>query len=306
MRNRIGQRTSVAIGLVTMLSLLVLLPAAAGGAPGAAGTADLSLKKTDSPDPVAAGGALTYTIRVANAGPDGATGVVATDNLPKGVSFVSATPTQGSCAASANKRKVTCALGSIGVTVGPNYTPSGPVYIPGVASITIQVVAPSAAGTITNSATVGGAQKDPNPKNNTATATTRVIEAKVPPKPRAATCHGQRVTILGTSGADFLRGTAGRDVVSARAGNDRISTLGGSDLICAGRGNDRIKSGGGADKVFAGPGADRLFGGGGGDVLKGSRGRDLIRGGRGRDLIVGGSGLDRCFGGPGLDIVRGC
>ena len=241
------------------------------------GSADLSLTKTDSPDPVAAGGALTYTIKVANAGPDAATGVVVTDDLPKGVSFVSAIPTQRSCTVSANKRKVTCALGTIGVTVGPNYTPSGPVYIPGVASIAIQVTAPSKAGTITNSASVGGAQKDPNPKNNSATATTRVVKAKAPPKPRAATCHGQRVTLLGTIGADVLRGTAGRDVVSARAGNDRIVTLGGSDLICAGRGKDKIKSGAGADEVFAGAGADRLFGGAGADVLRGSLGRDLIR-----------------------------
>jgi uncharacterized repeat protein (TIGR01451 family) len=305
MRIRIGKKASVALGLAAAVCLLAALPGGAGGASAATASADLSLTKTDSPDPVATGGALTYTIKVANAGPDAATGVVVTDDLPKGVSFVSATPTQRSCTVSSNKRRVTCALGTIGVTVGPNYAPSGPVYIPGVASITIQVAAPSKAGTITNSASVGGAQKDPNPKNNSATATTRVVKAKAPPKPRAATCHGQMVTLLGTIGADVLRGTAGRDVVSARAGNDRIVTLGGSDLICAGRGKD-IKSGAGADKVFAGAGADRLFGGAGADVLRGSLGRDLIRGGPGRDLIVGGSGVDRCFGGPGLDIVRSC
>jgi uncharacterized repeat protein (TIGR01451 family) len=306
MRIRIGQKASAVLGLAATVCLLAVLVGGAGGASAATGSADLSLTKTDSPDPVAAGGALTYTIKVANAGPNAATGVVVTDDLPKGVSFVSAIPTQGSCAVSANKRKVTCKLGTIGVTVGPSYTPTGPIYIPGVASITIQVAAPSKAGTITNSASVGGAQKDPNPRNNSATATTRVVKAKAPPKPRAATCHGQRVTLLGTVGADVLRGTAGRDVVSARAGNDRIVTLGGSDLICAGRGKDKIQSGGGADRVLAGPGADRLFGGAGGDVLKGSLGRDLIRGGGGRDLIVGGRGRDRCFGGPGLDVVRSC
>jgi uncharacterized repeat protein (TIGR01451 family) len=306
MRIRIGQKASVALWVAATVCLLAVLPGGAGGATAATGSADLSLTKTDSPDPVAAGGALTYTIKVANAGPDTATGVVVTDDLPKDVSFVSAIPTQRSCTVSANKRKVTCALGTIGVTVGPNYSPSGPVYTPGVASITIQVAAPSKAGTITNSASVGGAQKDPSPKNNSATATTRVVKAKAPPKPRAATCHGQRVTLLGTIGADVLRGTAGRDVVSARAGNDRIVTLGGSDLICAGRGKDKIKSGAGADKVFAGAGADRLLGGAGGDVLRGSLGRDLIRGGPGRDLIVGGSGADRCFGGQGVDIVRSC
>ena len=100
-----------------------MLPGSAGGAPAATGTADLSLTKSDSPDPVTAGGALTYTIKVANAGPDAATGVVVTDNLPKGVSFVSANSTQGSCAVSANKQKVTCALGTIGVTVESQLQP---------------------------------------------------------------------------------------------------------------------------------------------------------------------------------------
>ena len=36
----------------------------------AAGLADLSITKTDSPDPVAQGGAITYTIGVSNGGPD--------------------------------------------------------------------------------------------------------------------------------------------------------------------------------------------------------------------------------------------
>ena len=141
---------------------------------------------------------------------------------------MTANSTQGSCAVSANKEKVTCKLGTIGVTVSPIYSPSGPVYTPGAASVTIQVVAPKKAGTITNSASVAGDQKDPNAKNNSAKATTRVVGAKGPaPKPKAATCRGQRVTFLGTRGADMIRGTAGRDVISARAGSDRIMTGGG-------------------------------------------------------------------------------
>jgi uncharacterized repeat protein (TIGR01451 family) len=307
MHIRIDQRSYVVLGAAVMLGLLAVLLSNAGGAAAADGSADLSLRKSDSPDPVTVGGPLTYTINVANAGPDAGTNVVVTDNLPKDVSFVSANSTQGSCTISSNKRKVTCKLGTIGVTVGPSYSPSGPVYTPGAASITIQVVAPKKAGSITNSASVTGDQKDPKAGNNSASATTRVVKAKAPgPKPKGATCRGQRVTILGTLGADVLRGTAGRDVVSARAGSDRIVTLGGKDLVCAGRGNDRVKSGGRADKVFAGPGADRLFGGAGGDVLRGSLGRDVIRGGRGRDLLAGGRGVDQCTGGPGLDLVRSC
>ena len=44
--------------------------------------ADLSLTKTDSPDPVLAGELLTYTLTAHNAGPQDATGVTLTDTLP--------------------------------------------------------------------------------------------------------------------------------------------------------------------------------------------------------------------------------
>ena len=47
--------------------------------------ADLSLTKSDSPDPVAAGELLTYTLGVHNAGPQDATGTTVTDTLPAGV-----------------------------------------------------------------------------------------------------------------------------------------------------------------------------------------------------------------------------
>ncbi len=69
-------------------------PVRAGGL---LGNSDLSVTKTDSPDPVTVGNNLTYTVTITNNGPGGATGVVLTDTLPVGVTFVSATPSQGSC-----------------------------------------------------------------------------------------------------------------------------------------------------------------------------------------------------------------
>ena len=65
--------------------------------PGTASTADLSLAKSDSPDPVAVGSSLAYTLTVTNEspGPGTATGVVVTDTLPTGVTFKSAAPSQG-------------------------------------------------------------------------------------------------------------------------------------------------------------------------------------------------------------------
>jgi len=288
--------------MVAALSLtlgLTLFASASEGAP--SDRADLSITKTDSPDPVTVGAALNYSIQVTNAGPDTATGVVVTDVLPKGVTFVSATPSTGSCAVAANKRRVTCALGTVGAS-GPVVSPA-PVYATS-ASITIQVLAPKKAGSISNRASVKGVEKDPKSGNNSATAATRVVAApKAAPTP---TCRGQRATLIGTAAADNLIGTAGRDVVVGRRGSDRILTFGGRDLICAGRGDDVVRSGSRADGVFAGPGADRLRGNGGADSLKGARGRDRIFGGRGPDLLAGGAGRDRCFGGPGADIFRSC
>jgi len=219
--------------------------------------------------------------------------VVVTDNLPKGVSFVSAASAQGSCVASGKKnpQKVTCALGTLAPNVDPAYNPT---------PVTIRVLAPQKAGTISNTASVTSDLKDPNSKNNSATATTRVIEAP------ALTCGGRRATIVGTPRAEVLVGSAGNDVILALAGDDRVFSFGGRDLICAGAGNDLVKSGAGTDHVFGGPRADRLFGGGSGDVLRGGRGPDRLRGGRGADLLLGGSGEDRCSGGPGRDTLRSC
>ncbi|GGN80237.1 hypothetical protein GCM10011579_065620 [Streptomyces albiflavescens] len=50
---------------------------------------DLSVRKTDTPDPVAAGQNLTYTIRQTNNGPDTADGVQLTDLVPAGMTFLS-------------------------------------------------------------------------------------------------------------------------------------------------------------------------------------------------------------------------
>ena len=298
-------------GTVALLvfGLLVVLASASGGvsAAPATGSADVSVKKSDSPDPVVTGGTLTYSIQVQNAGPDAATNVVVTDRLPGGVTFVSATTSQGSCSTDAKKQRVTCRLGTVGVTVGPTYIPGGgPVYVPGNASITIEVRAPGKAGKITNTATVLSDQKDPVAHNNTATATTRVIEAPHPPKTKKPTCAGRQATIVGTPAANVLRGTAHRDVVVARGDTDFIVTYGGKDVVCAGGGNDLIKAGGQGDLVFGGRGKDKLLGMRGDDKLRGGPGRDLLKGGPGDDRLIGGPGSDRCIGGPGGDVFRFC
>lgn len=276
----------LALGMVPAVLLAAFAFANAGSA-APAGSANLKVTKADSPDPVRVGANLTYTIGVENLGPSPATGVTVTDNLPKGVDLLSATGPAGPCPAQGGK--VTCAVGSLN-PVGVNYGGTQ-------AQVTI-VVVPRQAGTIRNTATVKGDQKDPVKANDKATATTRVLGA--------AGCRGFAATVVGTPGADFLVGTPGPDVIVAFGGSDRIVGLAGRDLVCAGGGADRIGAGSAADRVFAGPGPDRLLGRGGPDLLRGSGGNDVLKGGPGSDRLRGGRGFDRCLPGPGLDSVRGC
>jgi uncharacterized repeat protein (TIGR01451 family) len=70
---------------------------------------DLSIAASDAPDPVGAGGQLTYSIAVTNNGSGDATGVAVTAGLPAGMSFVSASPAL--CTPGAGS--VTCELGDV-------------------------------------------------------------------------------------------------------------------------------------------------------------------------------------------------
>lgn len=278
-------RRGAPLALLAALGLAMAL-FTAGGMAAKSGSANLAITKSDAPDPVNVGSVLTYTIGVQNLGPDNATGVRVTDDLPKEVDLVSATASVGRCASKG--KKVTCELGQIGS--GINY--GGP------ASVAISVI-PRKTGTIKNTASVKGDQKDPVASNDKATATTSVIGP-------AATCRGVAVSIAGTAGNDVITGTGGRDVIATFRGNDTIASRGGRDLICAGRGADRVVAGGALDRVFGGAGADRLFGRGGPDVLRGGAGRDVLKGNRGSDRLRGGRGIDRCRGGAGADSIRGC
>jgi len=72
---------------------------------------DLAVVKSATPRTVSAGDQLAYLITVSNNGPGEATGVVVTDSLPAGVTWVSTTPSQGpGCSAPSD---VTCELGAI-------------------------------------------------------------------------------------------------------------------------------------------------------------------------------------------------
>jgi uncharacterized repeat protein (TIGR01451 family) len=121
--------------------------------------ADLAISKTDSADPILAGDPLTYTIMLTNSGPSAAAGVMLTDTLPTGVTFISASASQGSCSGTTI---VVCNLGTLNSA--------------GQASATI-VIQTATSGTLNNMAEVASSTFDPNTANNVAVENTTVNPA---------------------------------------------------------------------------------------------------------------------------------
>ena len=122
--------------------------------------ADISVIKTAAPQPVIAGELLTYTLNIANAGPNDAQDVSLADAVPAGLTNVEFS-TDG------------------GTTWLPWSTPYsiGTLVVGGSVQILIRgTVDPSLAGTsIVNIATVSSTTFDPDLNNNTSTVTSQVI-----------------------------------------------------------------------------------------------------------------------------------
>ena len=120
--------------------------------------ANLLIAETASPDPVAAGYNLIYNLTATNNGPDNATNVVVTENLPPEAAFVSATPAPSS----QNGVQLTFNLGSLanGTTV----------------PIQITVAVPSSTtGTLSAMANISSDLDDLDSKDNSVTVNTNVL-----------------------------------------------------------------------------------------------------------------------------------
>lgn len=122
------------------------------------GSADVSITKTPSKSILASNEAFSYTLNISNtSATTAATGVVVSDILPTGVSYVSSTSSQGTVGIVGST--LTATLGSI--------APSA------FATVTINVSA-SSSGSIVNQATVTANEYDANLNNNTSSTTVTV------------------------------------------------------------------------------------------------------------------------------------
>jgi uncharacterized repeat protein (TIGR01451 family) len=160
---------------VALILAILGLTLAATAAPVSAGapvaSADLSVTKSDTPDPVAAGGLVTYHIIVENTGPDSAFDIEVVDTIPAGTTVDEA------------------GLTGWTVVVAPptiTVTNAGPLASGASADIVVELIVDPGVltGTIlTNSVTVTSSTNDPDLDNNSATAQTTVNPGAVPPTP---------------------------------------------------------------------------------------------------------------------------
>ncbi|MDG2223726.1 MAG: SdrD B-like domain-containing protein [Rubripirellula sp.] len=185
---------------------------------------DLTIVKSDSPDPANAGDQLTYTITVTNDGPDNAGGVQVTDQLPVGVDFSSGDVDGDTnlIAFDSGTRTVTATVGALANA--------------GTSVITIVVdVQADADGPLSNTAVVTATPNtDPNSSNNTSTADTtidRIVDVGVSKTVAGTEVAGTNVTYtidVTNAGPGQARGVSVVDVLDAGLTFDAASFNGGA------------------------------------------------------------------------------
>jgi uncharacterized repeat protein (TIGR01451 family) len=129
--------------------------------------ADLTISKSDSPDPVTVLDNLTYTITVGNSGPSAASTVHMSDTLPAQTTFVSLSQSAGStftCTTPAVGATGTVACDSLNLSVGGSTT----------FTVVVKVASRPTGGSISNTASISSPTYDPALASNSSTAMTTV------------------------------------------------------------------------------------------------------------------------------------
>jgi len=129
-------------------------------------SADLGVTDSGSPNPVAAGGNITYTQVVTNSGPSAADNATLIAPIPANTTLVSMTPPAGwSC--------ITPGTGGTGNVVCTDVNMAG--LTAGTFTLVVKVISGTTNGTvIADSVSVSSSVADPNSANNTATVSTLV------------------------------------------------------------------------------------------------------------------------------------
>jgi uncharacterized repeat protein (TIGR01451 family) len=203
----------------------------AGGSLVFIAAADLSITKTDNPDPVVAGMNLTFNITVTNNGPSSATNVVASDLLPSTLSLVSVTGSGGATCNAGIPGSVptSCAFGTL--ANGDSRTMT-----------IVALVDPSLASgsIITNNANVSSATADNNNANNLATTTTLVnasanlgITKSDSPDPVLAGANLTYVLTVTNAGPSWARDVFTFDTLPAGVSFVSATIGGGSGGVCS-------------------------------------------------------------------------
>ena len=192
------------------------------------GQINLVVSGTAAPNPVLAGGQLTYALTIANQGNIAARQVRLSDQLPAGVTLVSVTLSQGQVYSVSPSGQIGATLGT--VAAGGTVT----------ATIVVQTGANSV-GTITDTATVSSQEADPFPADETVNITSTVLAASdlsmalgASPNPvldGADVTFVMTVSNLGPDTANGVTATlplgSGFDYVSASASVGTVSYTGG-------------------------------------------------------------------------------
>ncbi len=199
------------------------------------GAADLAISKTASSPTIVVGSNVTYTITLTNNGPDPASSITVTDNLPLSLSFVSCLSTaNGVCGGSGNNRTVsftTLASGaSATITIAASLSCSvaDGTIIGNTASVTSPVRDPVSGN---NSAAVNFTASNP-PRQISPTSESYasdggdgIVNVTAPSGcPWQATSNDPFLTITSGSSGSGL-GTAGYHVAVNATGSPRIGTL---------------------------------------------------------------------------------
>ena len=317
--------------LVAGILLALALLAAWSGEARAQDTpsADLSVSKS-GPATAPPGEAFDYALTVTNNGPDAAEAVELSDPLPPGTEFVSLTQNSGP--------PFTCSTPAVGaggaVTCTTAALPSGTV------SVFTLVVRATGEGTFTNTATVTGATGDPDPGDNSSSASTTVDE----PEPGTLRFDAATYSVdedAGTAAVTVVRGGGSSGAVSvdyatsdgtATAGSDYTATSGTLEFadgqttrtfsvpITA---DDRDEPDETVNLTLSNPQGGATLGARRNAVLtiedasptppaeerectiRGTKGKDALQGTNGRDVICGMGGADVIQALDGNDTILG-